>query len=264
MKRRVQVAVFLAGLLFMAAGRATSDDNRSDLLKVRSFSRGGDATVQLMQGRGPCITNDGVLCDGVFDLLGNAPFVDFAAEPFFDAAEFPGAPMRYRVTFGPVTLRPNQRFFGLVGLDYEPGDFPGPLSEETFRREILANFEAEVDGLAVRADRFEFKGDVPLDGGAALFSYFNYTQALERNGSHHLVYRFNVSRTLGDCNVDCLPAGLWEYHFTVVIKPAHHHTSLQSGSDREGSGRPAQGCRPGVQRIRSLGDRVRGHGRDTQ
>ncbi len=190
----------------------------SDLLRIEVSDPTQPARgklVRLFAGKGPIIAEAD---NGLVDLLAIAPFADFQVTPIFDGAEYPDGPNQFHVIFGPVTLAPNQEFFGLVGVVQDPGDTP--LEEAEFRESVFADFEVEIDGLMIRGDEFRYGEHFMVDEGQgpAPLSYFDYTQRIATRGTHRLIYRFTNRTTRGDCNIDCLNAGTWVFDFTIVVQ----------------------------------------------
>ncbi len=204
------------------------------LLIAQQVDVGEDQTVtRLVYDRdgGTCLVDESKLpalafCADVFNLLRNAAFGEFIEEPFFE----PDGPSRFRVIYEPVTLSPNQEFFGLIGgtthhpdlAGYE--DYPEGYSEGDFRNQIFADFEVEVNAVALKGSNFAVKGPVQVESSpeeplSTIFTYFDYTQAIRTPGRHSLIYRWNLSSTQGDCTEDCREAGIWQYEFTIDIVP---------------------------------------------
>ena len=190
---------------------------RSDLLRIEVPDsqpvRG--KLVRLFAGKGPIHAESD---NGLVDLFAIAPFADFQVTPIFDGGEYPNGPNQFHVTFGPVTMAPNQEFFGLIGVVQDPGDTP--LAEAEFRESVFADFEVEIDGLMVRGEEFRYGEHFMVDEGhgPAPLSYFDYSQRISTRGTHRLIYRFTNRVTRGDCNVDCLNAGTWVFDFTIEVQ----------------------------------------------
>ncbi len=190
---------------------------RSDLLRIEvpDSQPVRAKLLRLFEGKGPILAESD---NGLVDLLAVAPFADFQVTPIFDGAEYPNGPNQYHVIFGPVTMAPNQEFFGLIGVVQDPGDTP--LEEAEFRESVFADFEVEIDGLMVRGEEFRYGEHFMVDEGQgpAPLSYFDYSQRISTRGTHRLIYRFTNRMTRGDCNVDCLNAGTWVFDFTIEVQ----------------------------------------------
>ena len=175
-------------LLFTCIGAAAC--SATGLLIAQQADVGDDETVTRLVydgDGGTCLVDESKLptltfCEGVFNLLENAAFGEFIEEPFFES----DGPSRFRVIFEPVTLSPNQEFFGLIGTtSHHPDvsgyeDYPDGYSEEDLRNQIFADFEVEINGVAFKGNNFAVKGPVqielPEEPVSTIFTYFDYTQ----------------------------------------------------------------------------------------
>jgi hypothetical protein len=188
---------------------------RSDLLRIEvpdSSQPIRGTLVRLFADKGETIAEHG---ESLVDLLAVAPFEDFQVTPIFSENEYPNGPNQYHVTFGSVTMAPNQEFFGLVGTLHTE-----PIAEADFRNIYFVDFEVEIDGLMVRGDEFRYGEPFVTEqnGVPGIVSYLDYSHRIKTRGVHHVLYRWTTRTSLGDCNVDCLNAGTWVFEFTIEVQ----------------------------------------------
>lgn len=202
-----------SGLLI--AQQAEIGDNQA-VTRLVYDSEGGTCVVD--ESKLPTLT----FCEGVFDLFGTlaaAGKFEIIEEPLF----LPDGPPRRRWVFEPVTLTPNQQFFGVVGWFVPETDvrWPEGISEEDVRTRIAADYEVEIDGVAFKGTNIAIRGPVSFEAGpgvTAFLTYFDYAQIIRTPGRHSVNYRFNLTETLGECP-DCLEPGIWSNEFTIDIVP---------------------------------------------
>ncbi len=209
----------LAALITLCC--AVSAQQPSDLLRIKKAPTGNDrlgAQITLQTGKGANIQNVilGTSTD-VYDLLGHAEVESFTETPYVDPVEFPNGAMEHHLKFLPQTLARGQEFFGLVGYGTDPGE--PAFTEDHFRNELCRDYEVEVDGVAVRGDELELAPTFSIDteAGPISVTIFNLTQKLLTKGTHRVIYRNTLRTTLGDCAVDCDPAGRWIWEFTINV-----------------------------------------------
>ena len=191
-----------------------------------------------------CILDEGdptlPACEGVIELPLLAEPIDFIVEPFFE----PDGPSLFREIYEPVTLSPNQAFFGWVGTASHHPDLPGyedwpdGISEEELRTKLWANYEVEINGVAFKGSNIGVKGPSPWDLGPeepirTLLTWYDYGQVIRTPGRHSVIYRYTQRKAQGECPDECNEAGIWQIEFTVDIE-----------AEGDGSGTAAQAPAP--------------------
>ena len=238
--------VLAAGIacVFMLTG-VVSSQSGSDLLRSDGATgpKGKEtATFTLSPFAGPSVSGAILGSGELFDLLGTAAVANYIEEPAFDTTEFPGGPPRIRLIFAPVTLEPNQKFFGLVGI----GDPEGTLTDNDFRNDVFSQYQVEVDGVAMSGDRLRL--GTPFPAGGETVHYFDVSQQIANQGTHDVVYRFVNKKTLGDCNDDCFPAGIWSFEFVVNIEKSKGGHGGHGPTTTEATGVNARSVLRGIHR----------------
>ena len=165
---------------------------------------------------------DLVTSEGIVDLFGTYFDPGGTTQVLVDEL-WPGGPIGTRFIFEPVTLRPNQQFFGLIGIfaidGCDDAKYPDGYSEEQFRNEILTNYEVEVNGVAYRGDNISVLGPVgPINlapGVSGKLTHYDYAMRIPNPGRYHVTYRAIIPQTV-ECGIG---PEISSFEFTIDIVP---------------------------------------------